>query len=273
MKELTLKDMQTVSLDILKDVHNFCVKHEIKYTLFAGTQLGAVRHNGFIPWDDDVDIVMPRPDYERFCQTYKSENGYECFCRENSGCYIAFARVCDMKRTFADCPLIPWINRQTGIWIDIFPLDGAEDDYEAAKQRMKKIENVWQKGLKIRYALETFSTRPSYIKKVKLLLKKIYFFRHLKGDFFDHHIEECKKIPFGSTEHYCSWSYNRYGMREYHHIRTIKERILHQFEDGEFYIMAGYDEALTDKFGDYMKLPPESERQAIHSFNRYYWKD
>ena len=62
MKKMSLKDIQQISLDILKDVHLFCEANSIKYMLFAGTQLGAVRHNGFIPWDDDVDIVMPRPD-------------------------------------------------------------------------------------------------------------------------------------------------------------------------------------------------------------------
>ena len=73
MKEMTLRELQLFALEILKDVHQFCTQNNIKYSLYAGTLLGAIRHQGFIPWDDDIDIVMPRDDYNRFCQTYQSE--------------------------------------------------------------------------------------------------------------------------------------------------------------------------------------------------------
>ena len=71
MREMALKEIQQVSLDILKDVHQFCINNGIHYSLCYGTLLGAIRHNGFIPWDDDIDIMMPRPDYDRFVNTYK----------------------------------------------------------------------------------------------------------------------------------------------------------------------------------------------------------
>lgn len=272
MRTMTLHDIQFVSLDILKDVHNFCEANNIKYMLFAGTQLGAVRHSGFIPWDDDVDIVMPRPDYDRFCKQYKSENGYECFNRENAGCYISFARICDMRRTHVDCSGLPWINRQTGVWIDLFPLDGAEDSVDDAARRMPKLRKLMNRGMKVRYALGDYSSKDSILKKAKLLLYRLFYLHDKKKDCFDQHIEQCKLIPFGSTQHYCNWSYNAYGMKEYHHIRTIESRILHQFEDGEFYIMGGYDEALKEKFGNYMELPPEDKRVAGHAIFHYYWK-
>ena len=99
VKVLTLKEIQTESLGILKDIHSFCIKHDIKYSVVGGTLLGAVRHQGFIPWDDDIDLMMPREDYERFCRIYCSEQ-YRLFsCHNDRSCKIAYARVCDMNRT------------------------------------------------------------------------------------------------------------------------------------------------------------------------------
>ena len=69
MKELTNQDIKDVSLDILNTIHSFCTKNNIQYSLGYGTLLGAIRHKGFIPWDDDVDVLMPRPDFEKFCKT------------------------------------------------------------------------------------------------------------------------------------------------------------------------------------------------------------
>ena len=103
MKEMTTADIQQVSLDILKDIHSFCQKENIKYSLAYGTLIGAIRHRGFIPWDDDVDIMMPRPDYERFIRTYHSAQGYEIL-PEGEESMIAMARVYDVQRTYVSMP-------------------------------------------------------------------------------------------------------------------------------------------------------------------------
>ena len=129
MKRLSQKDLQVISLEILKDVDAFCKANGIRYSMAYGTLLGAVRHKGFIPWDDDVDIVMMRSDYERFCREYKSDK-YELFGNpRTSDAYVAYARVADMKDTESRT-YIPWAgNRQDqGVRIDVFPLDYAPDD-------------------------------------------------------------------------------------------------------------------------------------------------
>ena len=140
MRRMTIKDIQGISLDILKDIHNFCVEKNIKYTLFAGTLIGAIRHHGFIPWDDDLDIAFTRPEYEKFVKSYESKNGYQLFARERQekDIYISFARVCEMKKTLVDDSYFPWTKHRTGIWVDVFPLDGADADFERAKEFCKK---------------------------------------------------------------------------------------------------------------------------------------
>ena len=268
MNEMTVKDIQIASLDIIKDVHKFCVENEIKYTLQGGSLLGAVRHNGFIPWDDDIDIAMPRPDYEKFCKTYSSKNGFRLICKQNNETYLLFARICEMRKTLVKSE-IPWTNIDTGVFIDIFPLDGAEDDYELVASRIKKIQRVFQKTLRVRGSYMKWSNTKGLISKLKWIIKRIVYHR---SNVFEVYEKMCKEIPYGTTKHYCNIAYQEYGMKEYHRMAVLEECILHQFEDCQFYIMKGYDEALHEKFGDYMKLPPIEQRVSKHSVYKYYWK-
>lgn len=124
MKEMSLREIQLFSLEILKDVHDFCISNDINYSLAYGTLLGAIRHKGFIPWDDDIDIVMPCPDYERFCKIYRSKK-WRLFSPVNNDCYLNYSRVCDLDKTWVLS--LPWCKESpTGLWIDIFPIDGIE---------------------------------------------------------------------------------------------------------------------------------------------------
>ena len=142
MKELSLKELQGCCLEILKDVDAFCRTNEINYSLAYGSLLGAVRHKGFIPWDDDLDIVMPRKDYERFCREYRSGN-FRLICQDNTpDCFIPFARVTDFTRTESRT-YAPWMGsmQNPGVWIDVFPLDYAPDD-ESENLAVYKLSRV-----------------------------------------------------------------------------------------------------------------------------------
>ncbi|MBR1666847.1 MAG: LicD family protein [Bacteroidaceae bacterium] len=275
MREMTTEEIQMVSLDILRDVHDFCVKNGIKYTLQGGTLLGAVRHKGFIPWDDDIDIAMPRPDYDKFIRTYRSERGYEVFSRElphSRDVYISYARICDMKRTFVDDSLWQWTSRSKGVWIDLFPLDGTEDSIEICKKRISKMTFYWKAGSRLRSGQNPLSSQSSFLSRIRLLLKKsiILWYGY---DVIDKHISMCREIDYTKAAYYCNLSYMRYGIRERHHKKVLDEVILVPFEKEHFYIMKGYDEALSEKYGNYMQLPPIEKQQRGHEINRFYWLD
>lgn len=273
MREMTLKDVQKVSLDILKDIHRFCVENGIKYTLFGGTLIGAARHKGFIPWDDDVDIAMPRPEYEKFVKTYESQHGYKLFCRERQGknIFLAYARVCEMEKTIVDDSVYPWTSEDKGVWVDVFPLDGAPSDYKVAKQRFEKIYKIWMYTVKMRGAHVPISSERSVLGKMKLLAKRTLFPMNTKA--WDKHIKMCKEIPFENAQNYSQYSFLGFGMREYYKTSAFEKYELLPFEDGMFYVQQDYDGALRSKYGDYMQFPPLEDRCPGHPGNRYCWKE
>lgn len=265
MTEMTIKDIQNVSLEILKDVHKFCVENDIKYTLFGGTLIGAIRHNGFIPWDDDIDIAMPRPDYDRFVKEYQSPQKYQLFARERQGknIYIAYARVCEMKRTYVDTERFPWSTFRTGIWIDVFPLDGMPKDIRLAKKRTRQANRVFYKTCTARGFIAAIKKEKTF----KSLVKKIILPYYKQ---WDRLIAICKKEEFESSVCYSNLSFGVYGIKEYCSKDVLSGYSLLSFCGEFFFVMNGYDKALTMKYGDYMTLPPIEQQKSLHNNNYYY---
>ena len=150
MKVLSDAEQKEVLIQILSVFDSYCKKHNLRYFIGYGALLGAVRHKGFIPWDDDVDIVIPRPDFERFCKEFRSSEGYTLYAPEDGKSYLTFARVCDNLRTNV-ITKSPWCNEPTGIWIDIFPLDGMPDNDEDFSKIVKSVRILMQKEMRARW--------------------------------------------------------------------------------------------------------------------------
>ncbi len=261
-----------MSLEILKDVHRFCVENSIKYSLLDGSMLGAIRHKGFIPWDDDVDIIMPRPDYERFCKTYKSDS-YRVKCRDNDKtCNIAFARVYDRKKTLMKSTR-PWCRGRVGVWIDIFPADGALDDVEQHEAYYTENRNAWLETCRLRI----FKSQ-RYLKDEPLIvnMKRYVLAARCSGSIDKlilKMIQRGRAIPFGSTHYWTQIMCMGDNSKEHNRMETFAECSLMPFEDTEVYVMNGYDEVLRGKYNDYMQLPPVEKRVGHgSSYIHFYWK-
>ena len=273
MREMTLRDIQLESLEILKVVHHFCVENDIKYSLAYGTLIGAIRHKGFIPWDDDLDIMMTRPDYEKFCNTFKAD-GFEVISRENrKDCLLSFARVCDTRKT-AIKTMEPWIRNlgNLGVWIDIFPIDSVPDDFDSFHKLFVVIKDLYDKEIKKRKALRPFTKERPLNYNINTLKKKFFsLFSKKPEDLIDKKDNMVKAIPFGSTHH---MSQTACLDQEIHFDADIMDGYhLETFEDSKFYVIDKYDEFLRIAYGNYMELPPEDQRKPQQNYIFFYWKD
>lgn len=273
MRELTLSEIQKESLNILLDVHCFCSANGIRYSLAYGSLIGAVRHKGFIPWDDDIDIIMPRPDYERFCSSYSSKC-YKLICSMNdNGCMMAFAKVCDTLKTVDTN--ISWTKQEVGLGIDVFPIDGAEDDYSAFVERYGKMERLWRKTYRFREI--QFGIQERYSKRTKLLISFLdlihghWIVRKLARITINQMENTAKKIKMGDTGHCTMMVFCDDGIKSYYKAQSFEKIIQLPFEGYSFCAFEGYDDMLTALFGDYMQLPPVDQRVSNHEFHLY-WK-
>lgn len=269
---MTLKDIQNVSLNILKDVHAFCESHDIKYSLAYGTLIGAIRHKGFIPWDDDVDIIIPRPDFERFCREYKSSHGYELYTPDDSRTFLPFARVCDNKNTQVRTAC-PWTFSSTGVWIDIFPFDGLPSDETEFLSLVKKIRGIQNKIIRLRTGRYLKVSETISLKNLLYcIIKKIQYFRYNIWDLLHQHNQLIKNTNYENADFCGQLCVMDYPEKEHNPKEDFDYFIKMPFADSEFYVMCGYDNVLTRYYGDYMQLPPEEKRTPPQlRYIRFYW--
>lgn len=272
MQALSLIDIQNVSLDILTEVHQFCKANDIQYSLAYGTLLGAIRHKGFIPWDDDIDIFMTRPNYEKFARLFKPQEGIAFISEKDS--YIALPRVCDVKRTVFQSTL-PWApNKDLGIWIDIFPIDGVEDDRAAFKKRMIENARLYNLQLAVRRAMPNLSTKLSLRQNIKQLCRKIRYFNWTPRKINDKILDQCKEYPFATASH-CSQLVSTTTLdKQFYDKKIFDEYTEVEFEGRMFSAIRDWDTILKLNYGSYMQLPPEEERvQHSSDHTKFYWKE
>lgn len=273
MKEITLKELQAINLEILSDVHDFCVANGINYSLAYGTMLGAVRHQGFIPWDDDADIILPRPDYDKFCKTYKSHRGFKILTPDDPHSYMTFARVYDDKRTkmISRCP---WTDLDVGAFIDVFPLDGLDitspdiDEQELREHRFY-IDNLIRRTTMVRY-----TDINGLVGRIKLFVKRCVWFGGGKKirKIIDKKLKEYALHQFEGSDCFDQLTNRVTTHWDLIYKKDFERYLLMKFENKEFFVMNGYDDILHRRYGDYMSMPPEDQRDVPMSYYKMYWR-
>lgn len=257
-----LRKAQLLMLKILKEVHKICEENNIKYFLSDGTLIGAIRHQGFIPWDDDLDIGMLREDYEKFCKIAPqilSENFILQNFQTDKGYGLQFGKVI-LKNTVWIEKVAKNTNRQwSGIYIDIFPYDNITEN----KKKQKLINRLYifiQGLILIKFKYINISNYESMAKKLKYVLKKIYLCTISKKLLIYIRDSICKRYLNKSKTLVTKYGGNFYKNQNPYNF--YKDLTLQNFEDTSFYIPKNYDKILKNLYGNYMEIPPiEKQRQ------------
>ena len=252
---------------------NICLKeNNIDYWVGFGTLIGAVRHQGFIPWDDDVDIVMPRPDYERFCMSYQSDDYRLIYYGNDPSALAAFARVVDCRNTHYETER-PWTKQESGVWIDIFPIDGVEEDANQYAKRYSRLKRLSRVAYKFRRQNHHIKKGDSLWSRIKTVIARVLGIGgKLPAWMINRMVKEMYKVPYGSTPFVGQCSCLDDGPIQFP-TEDFQEYVLLPFEEYEFYAMTGYDHHLRQLYGDYMQLPPEDKRQPKQYWIHFYKKN
>ena len=258
--------------DMLDDFHKICIRNNLAYFVAFGTLIGTVRHDGFIPWDDDIDVCMPRDDYEQLISIIEKEDSpYYMLTPGNSRYYYNnFSRFCSKKGFLTLHGIIDIDN--LGPFIDVIPLDNVTEDENKRQEYYQRVRELY---LLTRYSLPGRYFKTLTLKKrlkMYLNLPKRIYARLMGGTEGikkqkEMAIEKYRNMPTGLL----SASFDRLSDILLIRSEEIEELLLHPFEDIEVMIPAKYDQILKRIYGDYMKLPPIDQQVPKHHFIPY-WK-
>lgn len=269
MKKIDLEELKVIQLDIMQVFHDFCVANNIKYSLGGGTLLGAVRHNGYIPWDDDVDVYMKRSEYKKFLDLFPDTymGCYKMAAIERDKTWNrAYGKLYDTRSMLMEHRTSKEPN--LGVNLDIFPIDYVPSDEREWRRYNKKRRTL----LALFYSKTTTlrSDRPFAKNFSIFMLKCISFFIPIRplGKVINRYAQRYD----GKEDKYLFTTAQGWRVKRPYSAAAFDNVELHKFEDREFYIMSGYDEALRNLYGnDYMQLPPENKR-LTHNYIDAYWK-
>lgn len=260
--KITLRELRETELELLKHFAAFCRRENITFFLSNGTLLGAVKYGGFIPWDDDIDVLVPRRDYERLISIYPDSARYRLFSCSRCACYrFPFAKLCDMTTEKREENVDNGLP--LGVDIDIFPLDSWATDACRQARKMER-QRKWLTFFKCRRAIS--------VNPLKRLVKStvLRLGRPLCAPMARRMDRLAGKQGTGHGPSYLGcvvWCI--YGRREILPAEVFSSAVSVCFEGEQFPAPVGYEQYLHSLYGDYLSDPPETERVSHHHFRAY----
>jgi len=258
----TLRKIQLTELYILDHVSKFCIEHDIKYFLIGGTLLGAVRHQGFIPWDDDIDIGMLRDDYEKFCKLFGTRQREFILqnCRTENMFHLNYTKIRLNETLYITRPSKRLNIKENGIWIDVFPFDNAKNNKGIFLYLRRSFLLFLLKLRRIKIGFEN----PQHKIKKSLLNIIIILLKPLPLKCIDSMYEQVSKLISNNSNYLTNFS-GRYGLKKSTFKReAIGSLTKARFENDYYYVPSDYHTYLSDVYGSYLELPPLNKRKPHH---------
>ena len=256
-----LRELQLAQLEILKCFVNFCERHHFRYYLVGGTLLGAVRHKGFIPWDDDIDVAMPRPDYESFLDCWQAgprQARYQLHCIRDKTYEFPFAKIVDPNyRVREKC----W-SEPRFLWIDVFPLDGLPGNPALRTKHFKKQRRLRKYLWYSQFPRHEKTNGAKAMVKTCLLWPFYFYGAHQIAERMN---RNSRQFDYESSQMIaCSlWGY---GEKEAIDKRIFEPQIELEFEGDRYCVPIGYDSYLRNVYGDYLEYPLLFKRKVHISY-------
>lgn len=267
IKPEDLRQIQLKSLELLLYFKDICDKNGLLFYFCGGCCIGALRNRGFIPWDDDIDIFMPRRDYEKLAQIWPEQvdNERYRYTRTSKEHYtrLLFATISDENTAFIKRRQYD-VDTAHGIRLDIIPIDGCPNS-----RFKRKIQMMWAMIYSMFNTKEPVTSKGRAVRMLSSLLLRLAFTDNMKYKIWSfaqkrmsrYDIDKCDKV----TE-LCTWY--RYMRNEYP-AEAFRSAVYEQFEGYMLPVPAGYDDYLKTAFGDYMTPPPENKRDTGHDLVFY----
>lgn len=263
MKELSLAQIRQVEYELLQYFSAFCRENQIRFFLSNGTLLGAVKYQGFIPWDDDIDVLVPRPDYDRLIAIFQDRGPFRLFSHERDPKFrFPFAKLCDMRTVKIEANVDNGV--QLGVDMDIFPLDAWAEDRKKADREACCMERLV-------FLLELSKMqKAASVNPVKKCLKSgaMRICRRIGSEHYVRKIQKATGQKCGKTYLGCKvWPI--YGKKEIIPAQVFASMVEVDFQGGKFPAPVGYDVYLRCLYGDYQQDPPLEKQKTHHHFTAF----